>query len=391
MQNRCRIYMSHLKDIELNITLGVEEEIFLVDPETKDVISDPDLRIFEECEKNSEPHKVVRELLRSQIETNTRVCESVAEVRQSLYETRGTISEVARKFEAEIVAVSTHPFAAWQDQKPTPRKRYESAAMGYQELARRFLVGGMHIHAGFGNPDLRIQTMNVLRHYLPIFLGLSTSSPFREGRETGYKSSRLNFMSAIPRTGVPKALSNYEEFKSLERDYQKWGFISDSGEIWWDIRPSNAYPTIELRVCDVCTRIDDAMAIVALYACLIRKFMRTETAGLFVRDDVLTEIISENRFQAQRFGIFAFLADPNDSKRTDIDDVLARLVDELHDDAEALDCVGDLQHARTIVKNGTSADRQLDLYRLQLLNGKSSHVALCEVVDAAVCETVEGV
>lgn len=379
------------KDSDLNITLGVEEEIFLVDPESRDLISDPDLRIFDECENKSEPHKVVRELLRTQIETNTRVCESVADVRQSLYETRGIISDTARKYDADIVAVSTHPFAAWQDQKPTPRKRYESAALGYQELARRFLVGGMHIHAGFGTPDLRIQAMNVLRHYLPLFLGLSTSSPFREGRETGYKSSRLNFMSAIPRTGVPKALANYEEFKSLERDYQKWGFISNSAEIWWDIRPSNAYPTIELRVCDVCTRIDDAMAIVALYACLIRKFMRIQSAGQFVRDDVLTEIISENRFQAQRYGIFAFLADPHDSKRTDIDDVLARLIDELLEDAEALDCVGDLQHARTIVKKGTSADRQLDLYRLELLNGKSSQVALREVVDAAVRETVEGV
>ena len=382
--------MSVLKDNDLNITLGVEEEIFLVDPETQDLISDPDLRIFDECEKNSVPHKVVRELLRSQIETNTRVCESVAEVRQSLYETRGIISETARKFEAEIVAMSTHPFAAWQDQRPTPRKRYESAAMVYQELARRFLVGGMHIHAGFGNPDLRIQAMSVLRHYLPLFLGLSTSSPFREGRETGYKSSRMNVMSAIPRTGVPKALSNYEEFKSLEWEYQKWGFISDSGEIWWDIRPSNAYPTIELRVCDVCTRIDDAMAIVALYACLIRKFMRTQSAGLLVRDDILTEIIFENRFQAQRYGVFAFLADPNDTKRTDIDDVLARVVDELLEDAEALDCISDIEHARDIVKNGTSADRQLDLYRLELLNGKSNQEALREVVDSAIVETNEG-
>lgn len=383
--------MSALKDIDLNITLGVEEEVFLIDPETRDLVSDPDLRIFDECEKNSVPHKVVRELLRSQIETNTRVCESVAEVRQSLYETRGIISETARKFETEIVAVSTHPFATWQDQKPTPHERYESAAMAYQELVRRFLVGGMHIHAGFGSPDLRIQTMNVMRHYLPLFLGLSTSSPFREGIETGYKSSRMNVMSAIPRTGVPKSLSNYDEFKSLERKYQKWGFISDSGEIWWDVRPSNVYPTIELRVCDVCTRIDDAMAIVALYACLIRKFIRTQSAGLLVRDDILTEILFENRFQAQRFGVFAYLADPNSTKRTDIDDVLAQLINELTEDAEALDCVGDIEHARDIVKRGTSADRQLDLYRLELLNGKSTEVALRDVVDAAMRETIEGV
>ena len=134
--------MNVLQNSELNITLGVEEEIFLVDPETRDLLSDPDLRIFDECEKKSEPHKVVRELLRSQIETNTRVCESLAVVRQSLCETRGIIAQTAGRFDAAIAAMSTHPFAAWQDQKPTPRKRYESAAMVYQELARRFWLAG---------------------------------------------------------------------------------------------------------------------------------------------------------------------------------------------------------------------------------------------------------
>lgn len=383
--------MNHLKDNELNVTLGVEEEVFLIDPESKDLVLDPDLRIFESCEKNAGPHKVVRELLRSQIESNTRVCESVAAVRQSLYETRGIISDTARKYNTQILAMSTHPFATWQAQKPTPKKRYEAAAMAYQELVRRFLVGGMHIHAGFGTPDLRIQAMNMVRHYLPLFLGLSTSSPFREGIETGFKSSRLNVMNSIPRGGVPKALTNFKEYESLVQEYQKWGFISDPGEIWWDIRPSHAYPTIELRVCDVCTRIDDAMAIVALYACLIRKFMRTQSAGNLVRDGILTEIISENRFQAQRYGIFAFFADPNNSNRTDIDDVLTQLIKELTEDAEALDCVSEIEHARTIVQHGTSADRQLDCYRLALLNGKSTEEALRDVVDGAVHETIDGV
>lgn len=199
-------------------------------------------------------------------------------------------------------------------------------------------------------------------------------------------------MSAIPRTGVPKALSNYAEFKSLAREYQKWGFVSDSGEIWWDIRPSNTYPTIGLRVCDVCTRIDDAMAIVALYACLIRKYMRTQSAGSLASDDMFTEIISENRFQAQRYGIFAFFADPSDeANRSDIDDVLTRLMHELLEDAEALNCVSDIEHARDIVKNGTSADRQLDLYRLALLNHKSTEEALRDVVDEAMRETIEDI
>ena len=381
--------MTH--DNDLKITLGVEEEAFLIDPKTRDLISDPDPKIFDECEKYSVPHKVVREMLRTQIETNTRVCNSVAEVRESLRETRGLISETAKKYGAEIVAMSTHPFAAWQAQIPSPKERYESFAMLYQEIIRRFLIGGMHIHAGFGDPDMRIRVMNVVRHYLPLFLGLSTSSPFREGAETGFKSSRMNVLCGLPRTGIPKALSSYEEFKALEGEYQKWGFISNSGEIWWDIRPSHAYPTIELRVCDVCTKIDDAMTIVALYACLIRKYMRTQSAGALVSDEILTEIIFENRFQAQRYGTFAFFADPNDATRTDIDDVLKRLLNELREDAEALDCVSDIEHAQDIVKNGTSADRQLDLFRLAKLNNKSTYEALCEVIDTVVQETLEGV
>ncbi|MYF02025.1 MAG: YbdK family carboxylate-amine ligase [Gammaproteobacteria bacterium] len=263
--------------------------------------------------------------------------------------------------------------------------------MLYQEIVRRMLIGGMHIHAGFGNPDERIRVMNIVRHYLPLFLGLSTSSPFREGLETGYKSSRMNFLAGIPRTGIPRALSSYDEFKSLERELQKWGFIGDSGEMWWDIRPSNKYPTIELRVCDVCPRVEDAMTLVALYACLIRKIMRTKSAGSLASDEILTEIIFENRFQAQRYGIFAFLADPNGTTRTDIADILDTLIIEIQEDAAALDCVSEVECAREIVRTGTSADRQLDQYRLALLNQTSPQAALREVVDTAVQETIDNI
>ncbi|MYD45140.1 MAG: carboxylate-amine ligase [Gammaproteobacteria bacterium] len=378
-----------VKNRDLRISLGVEEEAFLIDPETRDLVADPDTHIFDECERNSAPHKVVRELLRSQIETNTRVCHTIKEVREALLETRRTIYTTANKFGCDIVAISTHPFAAWQDQRPTPKERYENSAMMYQEIVRRMLIGGMHIHAGFGDPDVRIAVMNVVRHYLPLFLGLSTSSPFREGLETGYKSSRMNFLAGIPRTGIPRALSSYEEFKSLERELQKWGFIGDSGEMWWDIRPSNNYPTIELRVCDVCPRVEDAMTLVALYACLIRKVMRTKSAGSLASDEILTEIIFENRFQAQRYGIFAFLADPNNATRTDISDILDCLISEIQEDADALDCVPEIEHAREIIRTGTSADRQLDQYRLALLNQTSTEEALREVVDTAVQETIE--
>lgn len=374
----------------LDITLGVEEESFLINPKTLDLLSNPDSKIFEHCEANAGDHKVVREFLRSQIETNTRVCNSVAEVRQSMIETRKLIAEAASIHGVGVMSASMHPFARWQDQNHTPRKRYETFSVIYQETFRRFLIGGMHIHAGFGNPDSRIQVMNSLRRYLPILLALSTSSPFMEGRETGYKSARLNVWSTLPRVGIPRRFQSYSDYETLVSEFTRRKFIGNSSEIWWDIRPSNTYPTIELRICDVCSRIDDLMAIVAFYASLIRYSLRHHPDESDSRDE-LAEIITENKWQVQRYGIFAFLADPHTGARLDIDDIVRTLVTLLHEDAVALDCVSELQHALTIIKHGSSADRQLDHYRLCLLNGASTDDALRAVVQLILRENAEGV
>ena len=169
------------------ITLGIEEEFFLVDPETRDLLSDPDPAIFEACEATRGPHKVVREALRTQIETNTRVCASLAELREALVETRRIVIRAAERHGARIMASSTHPFASWADQDITPKKRYESflSTMRFQGLVRRLLIGGMHIHAGFGSPDERIRVMTALRRHLPVLHALSSSSPFSDGHDTG--------------------------------------------------------------------------------------------------------------------------------------------------------------------------------------------------------------
>ena len=163
------------------------------------------------------------------------------------------------------MAASTHPFADWRAQAPTPRERYERFAVTFQDSVRRFLISGMHIHAGFGDPDSRIRVMTAIRRYLPILHALSASSPFVEGRETGFKSFRLNLMTGLPRTSLPGPLRSRAEFDRLVADYQRMDFIGDASELWWDIRPSSKFPTVEMRICDVCTRIDDAMCIVALY------------------------------------------------------------------------------------------------------------------------------
>ena len=372
------------------ITLGVEEEFFLVDPASGDLLADPDEGIFETCERTSGPHKVVHEFLRSQIETNTRVCGSVAEVREALRETRRLVVEAAETHGARVMAASIHPFASWREQAPTPGERYRRFATMYQETVRRALVSGMHVHAGFGDADARIRVMTALRRYLPLLHALSTSSPFNGGHETGFKSFRLTVMGSLPRTGLPGPLGSWAEYERLVAEHRRMEYIGDARELWWDIRPSSAFPTIELRICDVCTRLEDAVSVVALYASLIRWLWRNDRAGT-LPPEPLTELIAGDRWIAGRYGVLAFFGNRDaGSGRVDIDDYAAALVDELAADARALGCEAELRRALVIIREGTGADRQLDLYRLRRLEGDTEAEALRRVVDQVLAETKEG-
>ncbi len=376
---------------ELAITLGVEEEFFLVDPVSRDLLADPDPAIFDACERTRGPHRVVREFLRSQIETNTRVCASVAELREALCETRRIVVEAAERHGAAVMAASTHPFASWRAQSATPRERYERFAATFQDNVRRFIISGMHIHAGFGDADSRIRIMTAIRRYLPALHALSTSSPFSAGRETGFKSWRLTLVGGLPRTGMPGPLGSRAEYDRLVEEYRRLRFINDGSELWWDIRPSHAYPTVEMRICDVCPRIEDAVCVAALYASLIRLLLRRDREGV-LPPEPLTEIIAENRWVAQRYGVLAFLGDAErEDGRVDIDDLVAELVEELAADARALGCEPEVRRALAIVREGTGADRQVDLYRLRRLEGDTEAEALRRVVDLVLAETREGV
>ena len=377
-------------DRDVEITFGIEEEFWLVDPDSRDIIADPDPGIFDWCEKNRGPHGFVHELLRSQIETNTRVCESVADLRGALVETRRVVLDAAKRHGAAVLAASTHPFAAWESQMRTPKERYERLATRLQESARRLLVSGMHIHAGFGDADSRIRIMTAMRRYLPLLHALSTSSPFTAGRETGYKSYRLTIMGALPRTGLPGPMWSRAEFDQLVADYQRMNLIGDGSELWWDIRPSVRFPTIELRICDLCPRIDDAMCIAAFYACLIRRLSRLDREGELPAEPP-TEIINENRWLAQRYGVLGFLGDTDEGGRKDVADFTAELLEELAGDATALGCEKELQHALTIIREGAGADRQVDLFRLRRVEGDTDAEALRAVVDLVIEETREGV
>ena len=371
---------------DLPITFGVEEEFFLVDPDSRDLIADPDPAIHQACVAAKGAHNVAHEFLRSQIETSTRVCTSVADVRGALVETRGIVVDAAERHGARAMATSMHPFGDWREQAPTAKDRYERFAIRFQETVRRLTVGGMHIHAGFGTPESRIRVMTALRQYLPVLHALSGSSPFNGGRETGFKSYRLTIMGALPRTSLPPSLASLADYEALVANYRAMEFIEDGSELWWDMRPSATYPTIELRICDICPRLDDALAIVALYAALIRRLARLD-AEQAVPEEPATEIIAENRWLAARYGVLAFLGNVGGGGRVDIDDYLAELVDELADDAQVLDCENELAHIRDMVREGTSADRQIDLYRLRRVEGDDDRAALRAVVDAAVAET----
>ena len=374
----------------LAITLGVEEEFFVIDPTTRDLQAEPDPGIFEYCQRNRGPHRVVPEFLRSQIETNTRVCQSVADVRSALRETRRLVVNAAASHGALAMAASTHPFAAWRTQVVSRGRRYEDFAITYQQSVRQLLVGGMHIHAGFGDPDSRTRVMTALRRHLPLLHALSASSPFSGGHETGFKSYRLSIMGSLPRTGLPGPLGSWSEFEDLVANYQRMKFINDSSELWWDIRPSGNYGTLELRICDICQRVEEAVSIVALYTSLVRRLLRRDMEGS-LPEEPPTEFIAENRWLAGRYGVLAFLGNTVEGGRMDIDDYATSLVEELADDARALGCEAELRGVLDIVRDGAGADRQVDHFRLRRLEGDTEGEALRSVVDLVVAETKEGV
>lgn len=373
----------------MDITLGIEEELMVVDPHTCDVIGTPDPRIFEECCRNAGEHRIVNEFLLSQIETNSKVCASIAELRSSLYELRSTVIDAAGKHGAAIIASSTHPWARWQVQQVTPKDRYQQAEIEYQQSVRQFLVNGMHIHAGFGDADQRVRVMTALRQFLPVFLAASTSSPFHAGQLTGLKSYRQVLIRALPRTGMPRAIGTWEEYEQIVKRYLDMRAIKDGSELRWDIRPSAGYPTIELRICDICPRVEDAISLAALYACLIRYLARKLEAGEPL-PEASQEMIEENCWLAQRFGTLTFLPLGNPARLVDVEDHVKWLIEELREDAGALDCEREVAHVERIIHLGSSANRQEDVYLQAKLDGMNEKEAMKAVVQMIIDETGQG-
>ncbi|MDZ7685063.1 MAG: carboxylate-amine ligase [Gammaproteobacteria bacterium] len=370
-------------------TLGVEEEYLLVDLETRDLVTDPPPELMLECVSRC-GEQVSPELMRSQIEVGTTVCTSVREAGAELKRLRGIIAEEGGKHGYAPIAVSTHPFARWLEQKQTERDRYSDLTREMQAAARRLLINGMHVHVGIEDRELRIDLMNQLSYFLPHLLALSCSSPFWEGENTGLKSYRLTVFDALPRTGLPEQFDSFAEYERHVAVLVNAGLIEDASRIWWDLRPSARFPTLETRIMDMCTNLDHTFSLVALTVCLLRMLfrLRRNNQRWRVYADML---IDENRWRAMRYSFDEGMIDLAKGEVVPFDALVDELMQFVAEDAEALDCVREIERLPDILAQGTSAHQQLQVYGQALADGDSADVALKKVVDWLITETIRAV
>ena len=371
-----------------SFTMGIEEEYLVVDRETRDLIREAPPDMMQKCADRL-GEQVTTELMQCQIEIGTRVCNTVQEGRDELVRLRRGVSDVVREYGFEIIAASTHPFAQPLEIQRTRKERYDSLTAQMQEVGRRLLISGMHVHVGLDNDEMRNDFIGQASYVLPHFLALSTSSPFWQGHDTGLKSYRLAVWDELPRTGLPELYESYGEYKRHVEVLVRCGVIRDSTELWWDIRPSERFPTLEMRIPDLCTRVEDAVCIAALYRCWLRLLYRLRRSNQRWRRYARL-LIEENRWRAHRFGMDEGLIDFGRGEVVPCPDLVDEIIEFIREDAEHFGCVDEVEHARTIVARGTSAHWQLDTFHKAVAEGADEDQALRRVVDMLVRETLVG-
>lgn len=374
---------------EPSFSIGIEEEYLLVELRTKDLVSEPPTALIKAFEERLEG-RFSPEFLRTQIEVGTEVCTTMAEARSSLAHLRRTVAEIARAHGYAPIAASTHPFAQWREQKATDKLRYRVLQEDLQVVAQRLLICGMHVHVGIEEDDLRIDVLNQVAYFLPHLLALSTSSPFWESIETGLKSYRLCVFDELPRTGLPERFASHGEYRRAVDLMISAGLLEDATKLWWDVRPSARFPTVEMRVTDVCTRLDDAICCAALFRCICRMLYRLRRDNQRWRV-YASMLVHENRWRAQRYGLDRGMVDFGRGEIVPFSDLMEELIELLREDADHFDCHAEINRIREIVRRGTSAHLQLKAYREALESGATHEEALRAVVDFLVETTLEGV
>jgi glutamate---cysteine ligase / carboxylate-amine ligase len=366
-------------------TIGVEEEYFVTNPKTRNTLRRmPPKMMARSVEILGD--RVTHEMLQSQIEVATGVCSTVAQAREELTRLRRGVVEAAAEHGLAIVAAGTHPLAAWSEQRQTDKPRYDLLMDDLRMIGRRNLVCGLHVHLELPDPERRVEVMGRMAPFLPYLLALSTSSPFWNKQRTGLMGYRLAHYDELPRTGLPPLLRDGREYTTYIETLTQAGIIPDASYIWWMIRPSKRFPTLELRVADSCTYLDDAIAIAALYRCLGRALWRQP--DLHAQWTGITAlIVDENKWRAQRYGIDEGFVDERERRLIPFRDAFATLLGLVAEDIAHFGCEAEIELARRILTRGTSAHRQLSLYNEARQRGLGRMAALRGVVDWLIATT----
>lgn len=376
------------------LTLGVEEEYQIIDPESRNLYSYIS-KFLSQAEERPTKLNLKPEFMQSQVEVGSHVCRNVREVRQEVVRLRRAVFDMAHENGLEIAAASTHPSARWEEQNISEGIRYKELLDDMQGVARRLLIFGMHVHVGFGSDpeskDLMIEIMNQARYFIPHLLALSTSSPFWHGHNTGLKSYRSVVFEMLPRTGIPHSFNSWNEYKAYERTLDRAGAFGKSdtvAKIWWDIRPHPIFDTLEFRIADICTRIDECVCLAALFQAICAKLVKLRRANMSWRQYRHMHI-TENKWRAVRYGIAGELIDFGIEESVPFHFLMEELLAIIDDVVDELDSREEVEYVRTILRQGTSADRQLTIYRQ---NGGDDYreEALKAVVDNLIVETQEG-
>src|SRR5438034_2780517 len=364
-----------------SLTLGIEEEYQIIDPNTRELRS----YISEILEEGRLIllEQVKPELHQSMVEVGSTVCHTPAELRTELIRLRRTIIELAAKNGLKIVAAGTHPFSSWREEEITPRERYMGVKQDMQELAQRLLIFGTHVHVGIEDREFLIDAMNVVRYMLPHILCLSSSSPFWMGRNTGLKSYRSIIFRNFPRSGVPPLFKDWAEYEDMVDVMVRTKCIPDGTKIWYDVRPNWRYPTLEFRVCDVSTKVDEAICIAAIFQAIVAKLWKLRRDNMTFRV-YPHDLVDENKWRAVRYGLDGKLIDFGKQQELPARDLIRELIEWfIGDVVDELGSRHEVEYAYRILQEGSSADRQLATFQRT-----GDYKA---VVDQLIQETSEGV
>ncbi len=342
-------------------TLGIELELGLVDAQSMGLASQVNQVLAQLPSGDGAPDCFKPELMQSFIEVNTGICQTVVEAEADLREKLRLVESVTDSLGLRLWWGGTHPFSHWDDQQVTPNDRYFQLVNLLQDLARRLVTFGLHVHVGVDSGDKAVMICDRIMRHLPTLLALTSSSPFWEGRNTGLQSYRSKIMEGLPTAGLPTLMRNWSEYVWLVNHMVETGFINTIREIWWDVRPHYDFGTVEVRVCDMPGNLADSMAVAALIQCLVKALSNEIDHGAY-QHDCHPMMVRQNKWRAARFGTHAELVDAFTHQVQPVSLVVEKLVGDLRFAAEELDCVDYLERCVEIARGPSWADRQLAIY-----------------------------